>query len=164
MLYNEIIQHAEDHPQFTVNSTDIIRTTNFCGIDVVCLPRNQEIITAVIMQAHDVVGHFGTNKTLEYLRHWYWWPQMHTEVTKFCQTHEACQRAKTSNQHLAGKLHSLPIPTKPWDSIGMDFIGPFPESKDYNYLWVVICWMTSMVHLIPVCTTMKASELSWLYL
>ena len=46
----------------------------------------------------------------------------------------------------------------------MDFIGPFPEVKGYNYLWVVICWMTSMVHLVPVHTTMTAKELSWKYL
>jgi transposase InsO family protein len=45
----------------------------------------------------------------------------------------------------------------------MDFIGPFPESKGFNYLWVIICRMTSMVHLIPVHTKMKASELSWVY-
>jgi hypothetical protein len=63
-----------------------------------------------------------------------------------------------------GKLHPLPIPIKPWDSIGMDFIGPFPESKGYNYLWVIICRMMSMVHLIPVHTRMKASQLSWIYL
>jgi hypothetical protein len=62
-----------------------------------------------------------------------------------------------------GKLHPLPIPTKPWDSIGMDFIGPFPESKGFNYLWVVICRMTSMVHLIPVHTKITATELSWVY-
>ena len=55
------------------------------------------------------------------------------------------------------------MPTKPWDSIRMDFIGPFPEAKGFNYLWVIICRMTSMVHLIPVHTTMRASELSWIY-
>jgi hypothetical protein len=45
----------------------------------------------------------------------------------------------------------------------MDFVGPFPKSKGYNYLWVIICRMTSMVHLIPVHMKMKASELSWIY-
>ncbi|KAG6880664.1 hypothetical protein C0995_005038, partial [Termitomyces sp. Mi166 len=29
--------------------------------------------------------------------------------------------SKTSNQKPAGKLHLLPMPLKPWDSIGMDF-------------------------------------------
>jgi hypothetical protein len=76
---------------------------------------------------------------------------------------ESCQRAKGLNTKPFGKLHLLTIPLKPWDSIGMDFIGPFLESKDCNYLWVIICHMTSMVHLIPVHTRMKASKLSWIY-
>jgi len=35
---------------------------------------------------------------------------------------------------------------------GMDFVRSFPESKGYDYLWVVICWMMSMIHLISVTT------------
>lgn len=61
-------------------------------------------------------------------------------------------------------MHNLPIPTKPWESIGVDLVGPFPESKSFNYLWVIICRMTSMVYLIPVHTTNTAKELSWIYL
>lgn len=46
----------------------------------------------------------------------------------------------------------------------MDFVGPFPEIDGLNYLWVVICQLTLMVHLIPVKTSTKATELSWLFL
>ena len=42
----------------------------------------------------------------------------------------------------------------------MDFIGPFPESDGFDYLWVIICRLSSMVHLIPVNTTTTASQLS----
>ena len=45
----------------------------------------------------------------------------------------------------------------------MDFVGPFPESHGYNYLWVVLCRLTSMTHLVPITTRTKASELAWLY-
>jgi len=45
----------------------------------------------------------------------------------------------------------------------MDFVGPFPKLKGFDYLWVVICRLTSMVHLIPVNTTIMASELVALY-
>ena len=45
----------------------------------------------------------------------------------------------------------------------MDFIGPFPKSKGFDYLWVVICRLTSMVHLVPMNTMTKASELASLY-
>ena len=88
---------------------------------------------------------------------------MATDVHKFCHTCKPCQQSKGSNAKPFGKLHPLPVPIKPWDSIRMDFIRPFPELKDFNHLWVIICQMTSMVHLIPVYIKMKASELSWVY-
>jgi len=46
----------------------------------------------------------------------------------------------------------------------MDFVGPFPESNSYNYLWVVICHLTSMVHLVPICMMTTASELARIYI
>src|SRR5882762_12008565 len=46
----------------------------------------------------------------------------------------------------------------------MDFIGLFHKLKGYDYLWVVICRLTSMVHLMPVKTTIKASKLASLYM
>lgn len=88
---------------------------------------------------------------------------MGQEVDKYCETCGTCQVNKTSTQRPLGLLHPLPIPTRPWGSVGMDFIGPFPKSEGYDYLWVVICRLTSMVHLIPVKTTTTASELASLY-
>ena len=46
----------------------------------------------------------------------------------------------------------------------MDFIGPFPKSQGYDYLWVIICRLTSMVHLIPVNNIVKASKPSSIYI
>ena len=45
----------------------------------------------------------------------------------------------------------------------MDFVGPFPPSNGHNYMWVVLCRLTSMVHLVPVETTVRASQLAGLY-
>jgi hypothetical protein len=88
---------------------------------------------------------------------------MTVDIRKFCRTCEPCQRAKGTNTRPMGKLHPLPVPARLWDSVGVGFVGPFPGSRGYNYLWVIICRMMSMVHLIPVHTRMKASELSWIY-
>ncbi|KAI6114552.1 hypothetical protein F5141DRAFT_984367, partial [Pisolithus sp. B1] len=49
-----------------------------------------------------------------------------------------CQTMKTNNQWLKGLLHSLPVPRRPWGSIAMDFMGPFPPSDRHDYLWVHI--------------------------
>jgi hypothetical protein len=118
----------------------------------------------VIEQAHMILGHFSAQKTADYIRHWYWWPRLASEIDKFCDTCSVCQANKTSTQRPVSLLHLLPIPNQPWGSIGMDFIGPFPTSKEYDYLWVIICRSASMVHLIPINTTIKASELSELYI
>ena len=89
---------------------------------------------------------------------------MMAEMENFCRSCETCAQSKGEYQAPAGRLHPLPIATRPWESVGMDFIGPFPEVAGHNYLWVVICRMMSMVHLIPVNMRTTASQLSTVYM
>ena len=159
-----ILAKPEEHSKYFRVKDGLAWTKNFRQQEVLCIPRQKELITALLTRAHEIMGHYGAQRTLEYLQRWYWWPQMAKTVHRFCQSCDACQRAKTLNQRPAGKLHPLPLPIKPWDSIAMDFVGPFPESRGMNYLWVILCRMTSMVHLIPLTTKVTATELSWKYL
>lgn len=85
------------------------------------------------------------------------------DVNAFCKSCGTCQTTKTSTMKPEGLLHTLPIPTRPWGSIGMDFIGPFPRSHGMDYILLVICRLTSMVHIIPTKTTAKASDIAWLF-
>jgi hypothetical protein len=57
----------------------------------------------------------------------------------------------------------MPIPTRPWKSIGMDFLGPYPEIRGFNYILLVICHMMNMVHLIPTRTEATAKQIAELY-
>ena len=84
---------------------------------------------------------------------------MGKDFCEFCELCEACACMKGTTKRPMGTSHPLPIPMKSWDLIGMDF----PKSKGFNYLWVIICRMMSMVHLIPVHTRMTATDLSWIY-
>ena len=120
-------------------------------------------MATVIKQAHTILGHYGAQKTADYIWWWYWWPKLGHKVDKHCTTCSTCQVNKTSMQQPIGLLHTLTIQNRLWGSIGMDFIGPFPKSKGFNYLWVVLCRLTSIVHLVPVNTMTKASELASLY-
>jgi hypothetical protein len=83
---------------------------------------------------------------------------------KFCQSCATCAQTKGENGKPMEKLHLLPIASRPWESIGMDFVGLFPESEGHDYLWVVICRMSLMVHLILVNTRTTASQLSTIYI
>ena len=61
-------------------------------------------------------------------------------------------------------LNLLDIPTYPWESIGIDFVGPLPESKNqdgtFNLITVVICLLISMVHLIPSRDNYNAQQIA----
>src|SRR5262249_18365952 len=140
---------------------------NWIGEPVLCIPRARNkkfsLTAQVIEQAHTTLGHFGPQKTADYIRRWYWWPRIGQEVEEYCRSCGICQTTKDANRRPVGLLHTLPIPSRPWSSIAMDFIGPFPGSNGYDYLWVVVCRLTSMVHTVPINTTTRASELAWLF-
>ena len=142
----------------------LIYTHNQEGIQVLCIPavihNKRQITEIIIAQAHQVLGHFGPQWTAEYIQCHYWWPHIGQDIEQYCKMCPICQTTKSSTQRVPRLLHSLPVPTCPWQSIAMDFVGPFPKSNDYDYLWVIICHLTSMVHLVPIQTTTTASELT----
>ncbi|KAG8942401.1 hypothetical protein FRC04_003767 [Tulasnella sp. 424] len=86
----------------------------------------------LISQAHLILAHLGTSKTHAYLRKHVWWPKMRSDVEAFCESCTMCSSSKARTQGPYGLLKSLPVPTRPWQSIGIDFVGPLPTSKTRN--------------------------------
>ena len=164
-LFQKIIANISHYSNFYIQE-NLVYTRNKGRQDVLCIPRvkskGTSLTATIIDQAHTTLGHFASQKTAEYIRRWYWWPKLGYKVTKYCDSCGVCQTSKVNTQRPVSLLHMLPIPNHPWGSIGMDFVGPFPESHGYDYLWVIICRLTSMVHLVPLNTTTKVSELAWL--
>jgi hypothetical protein len=165
-LFSKILAEPGSFRGFA-NKDGILISRNYLGEEVVCVPRTmhgkRSLPEIIIEGCHLILGHFGARKTIEYIRRFYWWPSLTKDTEKYCVSCGVCQTIKSSPLRPQGLLHTLPIPTRPWESVGMDFVGPFPQSKGFDYLWVVICRLTSMVHLIPIKVTIKASELAWLY-
>jgi hypothetical protein len=157
-----IIANMGQHPDFTQHEG----LQYFSHRQLLCVPKARlktRCMTEIVIDtAHIMLGHMGHQHTLAYLHQWYWWPTMARGVDKFCKSCGACQMTKPLTQQPQGLLHSLPIPNRPWGSIGMDFLGQFPESNRFNYLLVVLCQLTSMIHLIPTQTTIQASEVTTL--
>jgi hypothetical protein len=166
-IFKKILSHPKDHKSFKVNDGLIYHLVD-PETRKLCIPhatfRGRGLVELVIDQVHRTVGHMGTHITEGYVRRYFWWPALGTDVKAFCDSCATCQATKTSNQRPQGLLHSLPIPTKPWSSIGMDFVGPFPLVDNLDYIWVVLCRLTSLVHLIPLRTTTTAPQLVPLFM
>ena len=78
---------------------------------------------------------------------------MSPDIQAFCKSCITCQKSKPLTQKPYGLLNLLSVPSKPWDVIGVDFMGPLPESKDrngnYDSITMIIDLLTAMVHLVP---------------
>ena len=88
-LFAMVIDKPDDYKTFTIVDK-IIRTKNLMGNNIVCIPCNRDLVTCLITQAHDMLGHFGPQRTVEYIRRWYWWPLMSKDIREFCKTCEFC--------------------------------------------------------------------------
>jgi hypothetical protein len=121
-------------------------------------------LSLTVSEAHSMLAHLGTHKTLNYICDHVWWKEMVADVQSFYESCAMCKRSKPSNQKPYGLLNPLPIPGNPWESIGIDFIGPLPESKNrdssFDSITVVICLLTGMVHLTPSRTNYNARQMA----
>ena len=154
-FFKLILEAPEHYCNFEVRDGYIrLRTKEH---SVLCIPKlvidGRNVREHLIEQVHSLLAHLGTAKTLTYLREHLWWKDLATDVRKYCESCATCKRSKPSNQRPYGLLNPLDVPSKPWESIGIDFVGPLPLSKDrdgeYNSITVVIDRLTGMVHLVP---------------
>jgi len=104
-------------------------------------------------------GHQGVDRTFEKLRRYYWWPNMKKDVCNYVASCDICCRSKLRRHKPYGKIQPLPIPTKPWDIIGADFIVSLPPSQNCTCIMVVSDHLTKMIHLIP-CADVPSADLT----
>ena len=120
-------------------------------VKVMCVPSS--LVDRLLKTYHDTPwsGHFGSRRTYFKLRDKYWCPEMRKTITDFVQRCSACQRYNVDRQKPAGFLHPIDAPSGPFQMIGMDYLGPFPETSHGNkYVLTITDYFTKWVLAIPL--------------
>jgi len=167
-VFAKIDENPCHYKNFELTSDGLMYLRNTDGHRVLCIPTikagTHSVREIVISEAHSLLAHLGPQKTLTYLRELVWWKDMNNDVHSFCNSCVICRQSKPTNQKPYGLLNPLPIPAQLWESIGIDFVGPLPLSKNrdaaFDSIMVVIDLLTTMVHLIPSRTTYIAQEVA----
>ena len=131
-----------------------------------CLP-NTQYRTTVIHENHDlpIASHPGFVQTYSKIARAYYWPGMSKDIRTHVKKCDACQRMKSSTQPPVGELQPMPIPSRPWQSIGMDYLMSVPKSKKgHNAILIVIDCLRKMAHFIPTMDQVTAKETAELFL
>lgn len=168
--YNEddffklILEQPSHYKNFYVENGLVFRREGVRYL--LCIPKilinGRSAREIVIEHAHSILAHLGARKTLLYLRDQVWWKNMINDINSYCDSCHTCKVSKPNHQRPFGLLNPLNIPTRPWQTIGMDFVGPFPESKNrlssFDMICTIVCLLTGMVHLVPCKQTYRAKE------
>ncbi|KAI9173867.1 hypothetical protein LWI28_007825 [Acer negundo] len=110
------------------------------------------LISIIVAECHSSseAGRFGFHKTLARIKHNFLWPRMHSTVKEFLCNYDICQRNKSDYMRPTGLLQPLPIPTKIWTKISMDFVEGFPPSNGNTVIIVVVDRLTRYAHFVPL--------------
>jgi len=165
-FFSDIVMQPKNYKNFEVNSGLVYLKDK--GHQTLCIPDitlgNRRIREIIISHAHSILAHLGPSKTTNYLRDNVWWKGINSDVEAFCRSCTTCQTSKPSNHPSYGLLETLDVPSYPWETIGMDFVGPLPESKTLNgsfdMILVIIDYLTVMVHLVPTKQTYRAKDIA----
>ena len=91
----------------------------------------------------------GLLRHLELVSHDYWWPQQCQFIQQYVKSCDICARGKAVRHHPYGLLKPLPIPSRCWQSVSMDFITDLPVSAGHDSILVVVDHLSKMAHFIP---------------
>ncbi|KAL1456072.1 hypothetical protein WDU94_000826 [Cyamophila willieti] len=110
-------------------------------------PEGQKLLVAIpkslqsklLTMAHENLEtgcHLGSAKILSLLSNRYYWPSMVQDLTYLIKTCKGCQLRKAPKSAPKGLLHPVPIPSKPFTTVVIDYLGPLHKSSSKEYIIV----------------------------
>uniref|UniRef100_A0A8K9X149 Gypsy retrotransposon integrase-like protein 1 n=1 Tax=Oncorhynchus mykiss TaxID=8022 RepID=A0A8K9X149_ONCMY len=115
---------------------------------------------AVLQWAHSakLAGHPGVRGTLASIRQRFWWPTREHDTRRFVAACSVCAQTKSGNSPPAGRLRPLPIPSRPWSHIALDFVTGLPSSAGKTVILTVVDRFSKAAHFIPLAKLPSAKE------
>ncbi|XP_061886375.1 uncharacterized protein LOC133636399 [Entelurus aequoreus] len=108
--------------------------------------------SSVLDWAHGskIACHPGIRRTSFILSQRFWWPSILADTKAFVAACRVCSRNKASHQAPAGLLHPLPIPSRPWSHIAVDFVTGLPPSEGSDTILTIVDRFSKMAHFVAL--------------
>ena len=129
-----------------------------------CVPVGQRNL--ILKEAHESPfqsAHAGPERLWQSLSSRFYWKRMKVDIMRYCSSCDICQKTKSSNFNKFGLLIPNPIPSRPYQSISMDFIVNLPWSEGFNAIFVVVDRLTKHASFVPVTTGLDTEGFALLF-
>ena len=129
-----------------------------CPYDRLFVP--EHLRSQVIQWAHNshLACHPGSHRTCHLLTQRFWWPSLRKDAREFVRACPTCNQNKSSSRPPAGLLQPLPVPSRPWSHISLDFVTGLPPSEGKTVILTVVDRFSKMAHFIPLPKLPSARE------
>jgi hypothetical protein len=115
----------------------------------VFIPPSSSHLQTALHMAH-TAGHEGSQKTLQRLRADFYVERDRQLVCDFVKACTTCQRNKIENLQPASLLQPLPVPSRIWADISMDFVEALPKVHGKSVILTVVDRFSKYAHFIPL--------------
>jgi Integrase zinc binding domain/Integrase core domain len=124
--------------------------------------KRDEIDSVLFMiHNHPTGGHFGKDATYNKISTRFWWKGMYKDIENYIKTCDACQRR--GNKGGKGYLNPIKV-GKPFERIGIDFVGPLEKTKNGNrYILVVTDYLTKWPEAKPMKEATSENVVQFIY-
>lgn len=117
------------------------------------IPKSMQQKLLVWAHDHPTAGHSGQQKTLFRLTTRVFWESIRKDIYNYIASCRACQQFKYDNAPMSNPMQTHVV-TEPWQTIGVDIMGPFPTtSRQKRFLFVVVDYFTRWIEVFPMRTT-----------
>jgi transposase InsO family protein len=135
----------------------------------IVVPQQKSLIYELLYLYHDdqFAGHWGVDKTRELLGRKFYWSGMTTDIREYITTCSICQNNAIPRHKPYGQLNPLPVPSRPWEEVSLDWITHLPTSYigtgEFDAVLVVVDRYTKMARFIPTRGDLSAPEFAALF-
>ena len=86
----------------------------------------QPLRQQVLNVAHSSIlgGHLGVKKTTDKITSSFYWPGIHGDITRFCQSCDICQRTVAKGSVPRATIEDMPLIDTPFKRVAVDLVGP----------------------------------------
>lgn len=106
------------------------------------VPKTKTATVIELAHSHPMAGHLGAANTIKRICDSFHWPGLEAEVKRFCQSCPTYQRTSPAWPP-PSPLIPLSIIEDPFESIGMDLVGPLPKSaRGHEHILVIVDYAT----------------------
>ena len=100
----------------------------------------KQLRETVIKLAHDppMGGHLGAKKTRERIWGTFYWPGLCSQVRRYCESCEQCQRVVPRGRVPRVPMQHLPLVDEPFQRVAVDIVGPITPASDRGNRFILV--------------------------